>query len=54
MDLKKAISQLRNLQGHCEDFLDKEDKDCIWKYDIEALEIAIETLERELKTIKGG
>lgn len=34
--------------------MDKEDKDCIWKYDIEALEIAIETLERELKTIGGN
>lgn len=49
MKLKEAISQLESLQGHCKDFLDKEDESCVWKRDIEALEMAIEILEREAK-----
>ncbi len=46
MKLKEAISQLESLQGHCRDFLDVNDETCIWKKDIEALEMAIKTLKR--------
>ncbi|MFW5649128.1 MAG: hypothetical protein ACOCG5_08575 [Candidatus Alkaliphilus sp. MAG34] len=41
MNLEEVINQLINLRGHCEDFMDVNDKNCIWKKDIEALEIAI-------------
>lgn len=49
MELKEAISQLINLRGHCENFTEPSNENCIWKKDIEALEIAIEILERKTR-----
>ena len=45
MKLNEAIEQLKDLRSHCQDFVDKEDRDCVWNYDVEALNMVIKRYE---------
>lgn len=45
MTNQEAIEQLKELKLHCEDFRDGEDS--VWAKDIEALDMAIEALEKQ-------
>lgn len=42
---KEIIEQLKSLKIHCEDFRDGES--CVWSKDVEALDAAIEALEKQ-------
>ena len=55
MNTKQAISQLENLQCHCQEYIDKDDEDSIWRKDVQALDIAIKAVEKEIpkKPIKN-
>ena len=46
MTNQEIIEQLKSLKSHCEDFRD--DEDCVWSKDVEALEKAIEALEKQI------
>ena len=46
MKLNEAIEQLKDLRSHCQDFVDKEDRDCVWNYDVKALNIVIKKYEQ--------
>lgn len=46
MTLREILEQMKNLQAHCEDMIDKEDPDSIWRSDVEALGSVIGILER--------
>ena len=46
MTNKEAIEQLKELKLHCEDFRDGEDS--VWAKDVEALNSAIEALEKQI------
>lgn len=47
MTMKEVIEQLENLAIHCDSMVDKEDPECIWKSDVEALNEAVEKLKSE-------
>lgn len=49
MTLEQIISQLCNLREHCESMIDPVEQDCIWAYDVEALDNAIERRMSDLK-----
>lgn len=49
MDVRKAISQLEDLKGHCQDFWDKDDEESIWGDDVEALDMAIDALKKQIQ-----
>ena len=53
MDLKQVISQLEDLQGHCQEWWDKDDEDSIWERDVQALGRAIKMVEKEIPKISG-
>ena len=42
---QEIIEQLESLKSHCEDF--REDEECVWAKDVEALDKAIEALEKQ-------
>lgn len=42
---QEIIEQLKSLKSHCEDFRDGEDS--VWAKDVEALDAAIEALEKQ-------
>ena len=45
MTKKEAIEQLESLKIHCKDFVENDPyEDCIWKDDIEALDLAINSI----------
>lgn len=44
--LREILEQMKSLQAHCEDMVDKEDPDSIWRSDVEALGSVIGILER--------
>ena len=44
MTIKQIISQLCNLREHCESMIDPAEQDCIWAYDVEALDNAIDMI----------
>lgn len=46
MTNKEIIEQLKSLKSHCEDFRDGEDS--VWAKDVEALDAAIEALEKQV------
>ena len=48
MKIKDVIYQLESLKSHCQDWLDKDGEYCIWKDDVQALEKAIEIIERQI------
>ncbi len=54
MTIKQIISQLCNLREHCESMIDPAEQDCIWAYDVEALDNAIERMggERRMSDLK--
>lgn len=54
MTLEQIISQLCNLREHCESMIDPVEQDCIWAYDVEALDNAIERMggERRMSDLK--
>ena len=45
MDNKQAIEQLKDLRESQREFIDDNDKDCAFRQDVEALDIAIKALE---------
>lgn len=47
MEKEKMIKQLEDLAEHCETMIDKDDPDCIWKGDTEALMVAVEKFTTE-------
>ena len=49
MTIKQIISQLCTLREHCESMIDPVEQDCIWAYDVEALDNAIERRMSDLK-----
>lgn len=59
MSMQEIISQMEDLAQHCDNMIDKDDPDSIWKYDVEALRVAVEMLEGEtvcadpIEAIKG-
>jgi len=46
MTLKEVIDQLKDLQMHCKEFADGDEEDSIWKDDVQALDIAIKSVEK--------
>ena len=46
MTEREIIEQLKSLKSHCEDFRDEEDS--VWAKDVEALDSAIEALEKQV------
>ena len=54
MKKEQIISQLCNLREHCESMIDPVEQDCIWAYDVEALDNAIERMggERRMSDLK--
>ena len=44
MNIEQIISQLCNLREHCESMIDPAEQDCIWAYDVEALDNAIDMI----------
>ena len=44
MTIEQIIAQLCNLREHCESMIDPEEQDCIWAYDVEALDNAIDMI----------
>ena len=54
MTIKQIISQLCTLREHCESMIDPVEQDCIWAYDVEALDNAIERMggERRMSDLK--
>ena len=54
MTIEQIIAQLCNLREHCESMIDPEEQDCIWAYDVEALDNAIERMggERRMSDLK--
>jgi hypothetical protein len=58
MDLKDVIKQLEDLKEHCEDMIDKDDYENIWRKDVKALNRAIKIVKeykfcRENKLLGG-
>lgn len=45
MTNQEIIEQLKSLKSHCEAF--KNEEDCVWSKDVEALDRAIEALEKQ-------
>jgi len=45
MDKQQAIEQLKDLRESQREFIDDNDKDCAFRQDVEALDIAIKALE---------
>lgn len=54
MDRKAIIKQLEGLQEHCEDMIDKDDPECIWRSDAEALAEAIKALSLDIDKNQKG
>lgn len=54
MTLEQIISKLCNLREHCGSMIDPAEQDCIWAYDVEALNNAIERMggERRMSDLK--
>ena len=54
MTIEQIIAQLCNLREHCESMIDPAEQDCIWAYDVEALDNAIERMggERRMSDLK--
>ena len=54
MTIEQIIAQLYNLREHCESMIDPAEQDCIWAYDVEALNNAIERMggERRMSDLK--
>ena len=54
MTIEQIIYQLCNLREHCESMIDPVERDCIWAYDVEALDNAIERMggERRMSDLK--
>ena len=54
MTIEQIIAQLYNLREHCESMIDPAEQDCIWAYDVEALDNAIERMggERRMSDLK--
>ena len=54
MTIEQIIAQLCNLREHCESMIDPAEQDCIWAYDVEALNNAIERMggERRMSDLK--
>lgn len=46
MTNQEIIEQLKNLRTHCEDWTKSELSDKVWQRDVEALDAAIEFIER--------
>ena len=47
MNKEKMIERLESIVAHCESMIDKDDPDCIWKGDTEALMAAVEKFTTE-------
>lgn len=45
MDYQEVIKELKSLNEHCFDMIDKEDKDSVWIKDCEALKITISAMQ---------
>lgn len=54
MDRRAVIKQLEGLREHCEEMIDKDDQECIWRSDAEALTEAIEALSLDIDKNKKG
>lgn len=54
MTIEQIIAQLCNLREHCESMINPAEQDCIWAYDVEALDNAIERMggERRMSDLK--
>lgn len=54
MTIEQIIAQLYTLREHCESMIDPAEQDCIWAYDVEALDNAIERMggERRMSDLK--
>ena len=53
MTKEQIINQLESLKAHCEDFVDRDEEDSVWKKDVEALGNAIEMLKEHNKERNG-
>ena len=51
MDYQEVIKELKSLNEHCFDMIDKEDKDSVWIKDCKALSVAISAIQ-ELREYK--
>lgn len=54
MDRRAVIKQLEGLREHCEEMIDKDDPECIWRSDTEALTEAIKALSLDINKNQKG
>lgn len=54
MNNKEIIKQLESLREHCEEMIDRDDPECVWRGDTEALTAAIEALSLDIKQNHKG
>lgn len=54
MDYQEAIKELKSLNKHCFDMIDKENKDSVWIKDCEALSVAISAIQELQEYHKTG
>lgn len=54
MDRQAVIKQLEGLREHCEEMIDKDDQECIWRSDAEALTEAIKALSLDMDKNQKG
>ncbi len=47
METREIIKQLESLIAHCSSMIDKDDPECIWRSDVEALNRAVENLKND-------
>lgn len=51
MTNEKVISQLEDLQENSESFLEKDETESVWRDDINALNIAIDAVKKQIPTV---
>lgn len=54
MDKRAVIKQLEGLEEHCQSMIDKDDPECIWRDDTEALTEAIKALSLDINKNQKG
>lgn len=54
MKTERVIRQLEDLKDHCKDFANDDEDGNVWSNDIEALDVAIKILEKQIRVNPNG
>ena len=54
MNKEEMLSQLESIREHCKSMIPKDEPDSVWRFDVEALDMAISTIRQQWISVKDS